>query len=413
MNALQRAQLKQSEIRSAISAELDKGDTERDTATLETLTAAAKAAEIEYRAALVAHEETAIPDTIETSEGRELTELRSRVKFGKYVQAAMGGGGVMDGPELEYNQELELRADFFPLDILTRDLPGDVETRASRDGDAQSNQLTWIDRLFHQTAASMVGVTMRSVSPGVASIPVTTAGGTPSQRGRTEAAAESTYTVAVEEIKPSRNAVHGIYSMEDDLRLPGLADAIQRDMRMAMTERIDHTIFVGDSGANENAADITGLQTAGIAEVTLTQANKVKGDKILELFANLIDGQYAAGESDLRIVSSVGSSRLWMSTIQNVATENQTIAQFLRASGLTWTTRGGIDTNTADGDFGAYVGLGRGIAGAGVAAVWNQAQLIRDPYSSANKGEVQLTLSYYWGLKFPRTANFKRLKYVS
>ena len=85
----------------------------------------------------------------------------------------------------------------------------------------------------------------------------------------------------------------------------------------------------------------------------------------------------------------------------------------MRMNGVDWTTRGGIDTNTANGDFGAYIGLGRGIEGAGIAAVWEQAQLIRDPYSGAKSGEVQLTLNYLWQLAFPRTGNFKRLKYVT
>ena len=62
------------------------------------------------------------------------------------------------------------------------------------------------------------------------SIPVTTAGGDPAQRGRTQAAAAGTYTVDVTEMKPTRNAVHGVYSIEDELRLPGIAAAIERDM---------------------------------------------------------------------------------------------------------------------------------------------------------------------------------------
>ena len=45
------------------------------------------------------------------------------------------------------------------------------------------------------------------------------------------------------------------------------------------------------------------------------------------------------------------------------------------ASGVSWTARGGIDANTANGDFGAYIGLSRGIEGAGIAAVWEQGQL--------------------------------------
>ena len=89
------------------------------------------------------------------------------------------------------------------------------------------------------------------------------------------------------------------------------------------------------------------------------------------------------------------------------------MAQFMMASGVTWSVRGGIDTNTANGDFGAYVGLSSGIDGAGIAAVWEQASLVRDPYTGAKSGEVQLTLNYLWQLAFPRTANFKRLKYVT
>ena len=126
-----------------------------------------------------------------------------------------------------------------------------LEERAARDGDAEANQGTWLDRVFAGTAAERLGISFRSVAPGVAAFPVTTAGGAPVQRGRTEAVTESTYTVAVTEIKPSRAAVHGIYSIEDDMRLPGLADGIERDMRMAMTERVDRSVFLGDSGANE------------------------------------------------------------------------------------------------------------------------------------------------------------------
>ena len=167
------------------------------------------------------------------------------------------------------------------------------------------------------------------------------------------------------------------------------------------------------AGANENTADITGMQTAGITEFTLTQANKVKGDETLKAFLAHVDGSYASQLADVRIVASVGSNVLWYGSVHAATVENQTMAQFMMASGVTWSVRGAIDTNTANGDFGAYVGLSNGIDGAGIAAVWEQAQLIRDPYSGAKTGEVQLTLNYLWQLAFPRTANFKRLKYVT
>ena len=91
----------------------------------------------------------------------------------------------------------------------------------------------------------------------------------------------------------------------------------------------------------------------------------------------------------------------------------KTHGQLFRQEGYSWRVRGGIETATANGDFGAFIGLGRGIAGAGVAPVWDTARLIRDPYSSASKGEVALTLQTLWGFALPRAANFRRLKFVA
>ena len=105
------------------------------------------------------------------------------------------------------------------------------ETRAARDGDSQTNQGSWLDRVFFDSAAMRVGISFRTVAPGVASYPITTAGGGGVQRARTQAVTETTYSVAVAEMKPTRHAVHGVYSIEDDMRLPGMADAIERDMR--------------------------------------------------------------------------------------------------------------------------------------------------------------------------------------
>ena len=350
-----------------------------------------------------------IVDTV-SSEGRELVELRSGVDFGRYVAAAMSGNGVGDGAEREYNQHMGIADNYFPMELLA----GKYEERAARDGDAETSQGTWLDRVFNDTAAERVGISFRPVAPGVSAFPVTTAGGSPVQRGRTEAVSESTYTVDVTEIKPARRAVHGVYSIEDDMRLPGLSEAIQRDMQLAMVESVDRAVFNGDSGANEAGADIVGLQTAGVGESTLTQTLKVKADGTLQVFLAWVDGQHAASLGDLQVVTSVGANTLWGGSIHNSAADNQTIAQFMMASGLSWMARGGIDAATTNGKFGAYVGLGRGIEGAGIAAVWEQGMLTRDIYGDhATKGEVGLTLNFLWQLAFPRTDNFKRLKFVT
>ena len=424
MDTVQKIQLKQSEMKVRLNAMLDTSAEDRSETfadDLSKLSKEVKGLEVELQAAILAQPEPEPAEVrtedkpSETAEDRELLELRAEVDFGRYVQAAMTGNGIVGGPEAELNDHLDLESNMFPLDLLVRsDVPEDLEARAKRDGDASAMQRTWVDRVFADSAAMRVGISFESVGAGVATFPVTTAGGGGVQRGREQAVAESTYTFAVTELKPTRSSVRAVYSIEDNARLPGMASAILRDMRMGLTEAVDRAIFKGDAGADENTADITGLQTAAnVGEVTLTQSNKVKADETLKSFLSFVDGRYAIGMSDLRIVAAQGANTLWHSTIHNSAAENQTIARFLMAAGLMWTVRGEIASGSGNNAFGAFIGLGRGIRGAGVAPVWNRGILTTDPYSSAAKGEVNLTLHWLWNFGLPRPANFKRLKFAT
>ena len=88
------------------------------------------------------------------------------------------------GAELELNQHLGIVDGYFPLEIIAGK---PLEQRAARDGDAATMQASWLDRVFHSTAAERVGISFRPVAPGIAAYPVTTAGGSSAQRGRTEA----------------------------------------------------------------------------------------------------------------------------------------------------------------------------------------------------------------------------------
>ena len=411
MTAKQKILLEQSKTRERINELLGLAEkTDEQRAEMSTLTDRAQEIEVELRAAIVA-EPQVTTETTETgldAEARERLELRSKSAVVSYVKAACEMRSV-NGPEAEYNAALGMGVDQFPLELLAP-----PEVRQNTDTDTSTNQQTWLDRLFDMSAARYLGVTFNSVGPGVASFPVTTAGATASQQAKSEATTAASWTIGVTELKPKRNSVHCIFSIEDAARIgPGLEDALQRDLRMALVEGIDRAIFKGDSGPSGTGADIVGMQTAGISESTLTQANKVKGDEVLKMLAAFIDGKHATAPGDIRIVASVGSNVLWLTQVQAAAVENQTISQFLRASGISWQTRGSIDSSTANGDYGAYIGLSQGIGGSAVAAVWEQGSMLRDPFSGASKGEIGITLSTLWDFKIPRTSNFKRLKYVS
>ena len=360
--------------------------------------------EAEQRAAGAAARQ---PET--DAEDRERAELRRKVKLSGYVTAAVEQRAA-DGAEAEFNAALGIAGNRFPLELLVPP----VEHRATTDVDTTTMPRRWLDRLFADTAAARLGITTESVPAGVASFPVTTAGASAAQRAKSQAADGAAWTIGVSELKPTRNAVRLGFNVEDAARIPGLESALTRDFRMALTEGVDRAIFIGDTGATGTDADITGLQTAAnVVEQTITQANKVKPAETLAAFLALIDGKHASMAEDLRCVLSVGAHNLWAGTIANSAAENQTVLAFLKANGLSCSVRGDIEDATTNGKFGAFVGRGRGIDGAGVAAVWEAGELIRDPYSGASKGEVALTLSYLWNFGLPRPANFARIKFVT
>lgn len=347
------------------------------------------------------------------AEDRERAEIRSRVRMASYIAAAVEQRAA-DGAEAEYNAALGIAGNRFPLELLAPPAPA-VETRATTDVDTSSNQKRWIDRLFAGTAAAHLGITMESVEPGAASYPVTTAGASAAQRAKEQAAADTAWTVGVTELKPTRNAASLKFTLEDTARIPGLESALTRDLRMALTEGIDRSIFVGDEGATGTDADITGLQTAtGVTERTITQAAKVTGEGVLKSFGALIDGKHAMTAADLRVVLAVGANQLWFSERANTGASSDTlIGELMTRAGISWVTRADIEAATTADKFGGFVGLGRGIEGAGVAPVWAAGELIRDPYTGAGKGEVILTLSYLWAFGLPRPSNFARLKFVA
>ena len=211
--------------------------------------------------------------------------------------------------------------------------------------------------------------------------------------------------------------IHSTYSIEDMARLSGYADAIQRDMRAHLNQEVDKAIFLGNSGANEDSADITGLNTAtGVGETTLTQSNKVIATQVLKVFVDLVDGAHADSLADLRIVVAEGAYQLWATTmLPTPVTTGETIAQFLARAGINYSVKGGIEVATANDDWGAFLGRSQGLEGAGIVAMWSGggSNMVLDPYSGAAKGEISVTLHNLYNVGFVRASNFQRVKFVT
>ena len=416
----QKLQLRLSEQRQALNelvAKLDAAETEERAALTGQIDGATKelaSTEVEFRAAVTDEAAADVRDLPRDAEDRELARIEERAAIVNYLDAA-AEGRVIEGAERELNDALKLKGGQFPLRLLAPSGDGRIEERASTDTDIVTRPMRWIDRLFAGTGAQRLGLTFDTVPSGEQSYPVTTAGGTPAQRGRSEAIADGAWTIGVSTLKPTRQGIRYVYNIEDAARVPGLESALERDLRAALRERVDHTIFAGDSGANENTADISGffdLVTGGNAK-TITQSNKTKPAETLQAFLALVDGLHAETMGDLNVVASVGANTLWGGTIANAAADNQTLAAFLRANGMSWTVRAGIADATTNNSKMAAIGLARGQEGTGVVATWEGATLVRDVYTGASKGEVSLTLNTLWNWGLARSSNYAKLTAVT
>ena len=414
MTPLQKLQLRASEVRTKLN-ELGAVETLSDEQAAEVATLSKEYRDIETRsqALIIGADDPDGGETVEdkaTKPDDKLLELRSKVSFADYAHAVVRDA-PLDGAAAEFNAEIGLTgARDFPLEMLAP-----LEARTTTDADTAVAQRRWIDRLFADAMATRLGVTMESVEPGAAVYPVTTAGAASKQRDRAENAADDAWTMSTTKLEPIGRRARLVFSMEDDLRVPGLEQALRRDLEMEMVEGVDRAIFIGDDSATTAANDITGFTTAAnVVEQEIAQADKAKGSKVLEAFANLIDGKHASMASDLNVVWTVGAYRLWMAALANTGTSvDTTVLEFLRRAGIEGAARGDLETATTAGKFGAIVGRSRGIAGAAVAAVWANGRLIRDEITKAASGEVALTLQYAWNFALPRATNFARIKFVA
>jgi len=423
MGPRQRVEMKRSRLRERMGELLGKeGRTDAETAELSAAEGALTASEVELRAAIALEESereaVRPPEPVPaTPEEREFAALERRASIVPFVVKTLtGASDVPEGAERELRQALGVSDAGFPTRLLAP--PPPLETRATTDIDTATGSATWLDRLFARTAAMDVGVTFRGVPAGQHAMPVLTAGATGAQRGRGEAAADAAWTAGVTVLEPARAAARAVFSSTDAHRLPGLEDALVRDLRAALLDSIDKAVFVGDASANEARADVSGLQSvSSVVEKELTQTQKTSAGDVLAAFSELIDGLHASAVSDLRIVLAVGADQLWRATVLSVSSESasvfKTMRQFLGENGVTWRSRAGLESTTTAGKIAGFVGRANGIEGAAVAGIWEESEMIRDHFSDSGKGDVSLTLQGFWQLGVPRPTNFARIKFVT
>ena len=287
MKVSQRVALEMSEKREKLNALLAVDElTEDQRSDLGILTTRMQELEVEARAAIMAEGEPTITRTVvEDGADRELRSLIDRANVGTIFEAALEHRAT-DGAEAELQAHYHLAANAIPLALL--------ETRAvtQAPGQVAQNQAAIIPGVFPMSCAAFMSVDMPVVPVGDAVYPVLATNadvGTPAENATQ---AETTGSFSADVLSPSRLQASFFYSREDRARFAGMDEALRMNLSDALADGLDKQILTGTEGL------FTGTKLANHNASAVTSYANYRS----ELAYGRVDGKYAGGVGDLRIV---------------------------------------------------------------------------------------------------------------
>ena len=413
MTDLQRIQLRQSELRSQIQAELAKEVETRSHEDLERMTREMQGVEIELRAAMVADEASSIPDKVETPEARELNNIHKRASIGNFIESATKDT-QLDGAELELRDHFLGKGASHgqvPIEML---LPAgelvvdDIEQRADSVTPVADSviktgsQSSILMRVFTRSIAARMQVAMPSVPVGAANYPVLT-GGTGAEMKRPDAVMDAE-PASFEgfTLEPTRLHARYLFRIEDTARLQGYENALRSDIRAVLSDEMDNQIINGN-GTSPNVSGFLHELPAAAVATAVTDWNAY-----LTLFTSMVDGLNAYNLSDITSIMGSHSFQYLSTLFRTGAADNgprDSALDYVAAKVGAQSVSSRVPTITN-----GQVNLAALTSYPGrnaVAPVWRGFDLLRDPYTAANRGQVVLNAIMLWNFKIVRETGFK------
>ena len=396
MTPRQKIELRRSEIRQRLAAIAGlEGDslteaigTERDG-----LLAELAATEPQLRAAIAAEETEARQRGDQQDgdgEGAELRALETRASIGAVFGAAVSHGQT-DGATGELQRHLGLAANQIPLALLRDPVEGRAVTPAPASG-VQQNQSMIIPGVFPRAAGSWLSVDMPTVPTGDASFPVLTQNATPATPAKGAPVDETTGAFSAGVLMPARVQASFFYAREDAARFAGMDEALRMNLSDALSDKLDERII---------AAII-----AGVGRTNATGVFDYAGYK--SLVYGQIDGRYAWGAEDIRVLVGAATLGVMASTYLAMADSTSTLDQLSRTSGGVRVSAHIPDAHDSGKKQDAIVRLG--MRRDAVAPIWEGPTIIVDEVTKAGTGEIVLTAVMLYAVAILRAAAFRRIE---
>ena len=178
---------------------------------------------------------------------------------------------------------------------------------------------------------------------------------------------------------------------EDIAKLPNLESSLRENLSMVLSDQLDDQIPNG----NNTAPNLNGILSQ-LTDPSAPAASVETFDRYLTALVSHIDGLFAVDEMGVRALVGPQTYRSMAAALRSGNAADQTFSQYWRSHG------GGVRSSlriaappTTGGNSGIQQAIIRRTNPAGdrvaVAPVWMGLEVIRDPYSSAGKGEVVIT----------------------
>ena len=363
-------------------------------AKIETAMAAVKSAQETVITA--SHAEPERRETTTTNEGREILELRNKSSIAGFV--TMMAAQKNEGPEAEFRAAVlgdGAQVNHLPIDMLLTvgeyrrfNLPAEERavTAVAASARTEGNQDSIAGRVFQRSVPAYLGIPMPSVAAGVQGYPRLTGGPTFSVQALSGEQAAVAGTFAGNELGPIRGTGSYEFRVEDVSRLIGIEETMRVDLRNGIDNLLNHQAVNG-SGTAPNVSGV--IHAVGATPST----NPTNADDFSEISARIlgeVDGLGAYGPMDLRLVMR---SDIYTHLAATFATNDDSVSAYDHLSARV----GSIQVNNtipakSNNDIGHVIIAKTGFPErSAVMPVWRNLEIIVDPYTLAQKGEVRLT----------------------
>jgi len=336
-------------------------------------------------------------------------ELRDRISLGRYL-SGIARQRTLDGAEGELRAELGLSDQAIPLEAMlpTPEERADAVSPQNAGGDALPpgtiNVTTgpMLSRVFVETDAAYLGISMPMVPAGERRYPVMVAGTDAAMAGRGDSVDAGAARFDVVDAEPHRLTARYVMDLEGVAEMGGLLESTLRaDLRRAMGFQLDTQLLAG-TGANNQ---VTGLLNQ--LDLVLPPGQEFNGNDVGQvlnwnnakaILTDGLDGKFARTEGDIRLLIGGATYTLGRSLYRTNDSETDAImamrglgAMVRRSFQIPAPAKARIQGKSANTTKAVQSAIANSEPGAAVAPVWQGITMIRDPYTNAGNAQVVLT----------------------